>query len=532
MSPSQFLTLRGYSCGLTSVVERVGDAELSLSISRARVMLGHWVVWHFLHWTASQTLDTCLDHYSTHLHCACWVKALVKDVSGQLLTSKRSITVSFNRVFPALRSSSASNVPDAVVSTVSTKSDSQARFRDLCLSILAQWLGLQPTSTSKAAKPSPNLWDIQGGFIHFLASMHKPALFLLPEVHQLFTTPVPYGFSRMGTVNGAVLPTIVRNNLLYADDRAKLLDKASVSLESTAPDIVHAVMSCETESDVSQLMPHLGKDVFVCAASNFIRSARPFMDEDLPLNDQCQWIASSEDQRNPLREHSKSRSIFTNSSSINLDFLRTRGGLFSTILFRGITYNSDFLFKYQLVAFASLEDWMSATKGIASKKICNMKAYGARPISGRSKDLASSYWDKTANWETWLRDNPNPSFTDLHQFIHTCNFNQVGDLLALLVAEDLYYGGICGGPDPHDFAKEVLKMGKGAFKAFKHFNILPDSTNPSSVQNINAFVDAYQAVLDNLTISGDEDLLPDIIVFEHLCCKIFRAWYANILPSS
>lgn len=528
--PSHFLALRGFCGQLSSVMDRIADAELFLSVSRARVMLGHWHVWCYLHSTVYAELDVCLLHYRTNTRCSCWLRSLVVYVSGLLAGTTRSTPVCFQKAFPALKTAASRAIPDAVVSKASTNTDPHQQLKDFCLAAFAQWLGLQPTtsSTPTSGKPSPDLWDIRGGVVHYLASMHKPALFLLPEVHHLFSTPVPYGFSALCFVNGAVLPAIVYDQLLYTDERSTLLDSLSDALENIAPDIVNAVASCPVMVAGLQLQAELGRDVFLRLAAGFLRSTRPLLNEELPSNGLCKWITADNDKLNPLREYAKSRSLFRNDSGINSSFLHTRAGLFSVVVFRAITFNSAYLFRYKRAAFRSLDDWEKAIRGVPGKDVCNMRAYG-QPISGRSHHLASTYWEKCITWEQWLKKHPTPSFEELHNYIKFLNFSNVGDLLAILITEDLYYGDVCDPPNQCSFAQTVLKMSKGAQDILTHFHVLPNTHTIDSKDNIDAFIDTYHALSESLQLTEDDDLLPDIMVFEHLSCKIDRAWKANKL---
>lgn len=358
--------------------------------------------------------------------------------------------------------------------------------------------------------------------------MHKPALFLLPQVHKLFNSPIPYGFSIIRHLNGRVLPCVIQKQLLFTAERNTLLDEASDALRYITPDIVNAVMSCPaTRLPVTE--QKIGRDVFIGIAGNFLRSVRPLKGDSQDLDGRCTWIRAHDDQRNPLREYAQSRRIFRADTRITTDFLRTRAGLFSLIVFRAITFNSDFLSEWGRVFFTSLSDWRDTVQSVpAGIEICNMCAYG-QPIAGRSMDHASVYWELVAQWEPWLATHPHPSFEDVKGFISATNFPQVGELLGMLVAEDLYYGGVCTAPQTSIFAANILHLGLGSARVLQLFNILPNMDQLNCEENEEALLDVYQDLLSYLEGEGEDDLMPDIIVFEHLCCKVYRAWKAGML---
>ncbi len=527
---THLVEMRSYWSDLESTSSQVVDAKIILSFSHARIMLGHWLLWGHLHSTVAQSLHACYRHYQNNQRCSCWTRGLVLFVTGLYSSPKRFASVSFSRVFPNARLPNSASLLPANVTTNSSDLDLNMRRRvvHVCLSVLAQWLGLQPSQERSKAKPPVDLWDIRGGMIHILASMRKPGLFLLEEVYKLFLTPVPYVFSKQVFINGRVLPSVIQECLLYTADKNDALSNSSAALEHCAPDIFHSVMSSQPMEALPSLPSLPGADVFVRTARNLICSASTLNAQS--SNAQHKWILAKDDQRNPLRENAQSRSIFVQDPHITPDFLRTRAGLFSLIVFRAITFNSSFLFEQQLVAFDSLQEWKDAVEGLPEGDVCNMLAYG-QAMGGRSSKKASSYWEKTSEWESWLQKNPEPSFEDMHSFIADCNFSQVGDLTCILATEDLYYGEVCSAPDLRLFAHDILKMKKGAYKALNAFNVLPN-TDPNFAtcdQNVDSFLNVFQALQNELELTDDEALVPDIIIFEHLCCKVYRAWLKNML---
>ncbi len=233
-----------YWSDLESTSSQVVDAKIILSFSHARIMLGHWLLWGHLHSTVAQSLHACYRHYQNNQHCSCWTRGLVLFVTGLYSSPKRFASVSFSRVFPNARLPNSASLLPANVTTNSSDLHVNMRCRvvHVCLSVLAQWLGLQPSQERSKAKPPVDLWDICGGMIHILASMRKPGLFLLEEVYKLFLTPVPYVFSKQVFVNGRVLPSVIQECLLYTTDKMMPFPIPPWRL-NTAP-LISSTVSC------------------------------------------------------------------------------------------------------------------------------------------------------------------------------------------------------------------------------------------------------------------------------------------------
>ncbi|KLO04202.1 hypothetical protein SCHPADRAFT_947885 [Schizopora paradoxa] len=250
------------------------------------------------------------------------------------------------------------------------------------------------------------------------------------------------------------------------------------------------------------------------------RNLRSTADDD-PLK---KWMGRMNDQRNPDREGASSRMVFNSDKSMTVCFMKSRGGIFSEALFRGVTYSSKYLLEGDaVVKFDDLKAWKAATANIPHKDLCNKTAYGTA-MGGRSPRHASEYWKKSAKWPTFLREHPNPSFVETLDHIKQQKFPQVGPLTAMLMAEDLVYAGVAEFPSDEEFAEVALGMKKGACWALDAFNALPDYQGYVTPNNVEAFINLYHDLKALLATTGDDDLLPDIFVFEHLCCKMYRAF--------
>jgi hypothetical protein len=124
----------------------------------------------------------------------------------------------------------------------------------------------------------------------------------------------------------------------------------------------------------------------------------------------------------PFREHAPSRIRFkTEDGPFHESIVCTRFGLFSALIWRGITFTARFSLEQKMVFhdFQEFQDeiFKARCSHPESDYICNPKAYGVYN-KFRSPKLAEDYWKATGiyDWTSYVQGNPT-SFTDCyHQF--------------------------------------------------------------------------------------------------------------------
>ena len=142
--------------------------------------------------------------------------------------------------------------------------------------------------------------------------------------------------------------------------------------------------------------------------------------------------------------------------------MQTCTGIFSSAVFRGITFGTDFS-RSGPVTFDSLDNWNSATEGLSVEKYCCQSAYG-QCNPGRVPALAESYWTTATKgeWEALFQSTPQVPFLNGYDFLLSNRFPQLGPLGAYLLAADYAYAGAFAWPSSDDISAVIRSINKGA----------------------------------------------------------------------
>lgn len=245
--------------------------------------------------------------------------------------------------------------------------------------------------------------------------------------------------------------------------------------------------------------------------------------------------SGGQDFYSPLRELAYSRRRVTSSlGPFERDFIRTPGGFFSALVFRGVTFScAKFLERSHNNRFASLEAWETAvaeakSSGLSDSDICNVRAYGtAQPK--RTINNAKAYWQAASTlWPELLRVNGagttgKISWKDGHGFLRKEDPNrqdllpEIGPLTSLLLTIDLVYAGIFEYPTLDDFAATVWKVNLGGRKGLGNLKLASTSI---ALQDFQAMWKAlYNATDQQLSAVERENMGWDMFILEHALCK-------------
>ena len=237
--------------------------------------------------------------------------------------------------------------------------------------------------------------------------------------------------------------------------------------------------------------------------------------------------------------------------------LKTKEGFFSLLVFRGITFGTKFLKEKQHVFFPTLQSWLEAIKpfegnGYTKEYLCAMNAYG-QPSSQRCKENGQRfYWKAAENWVEAIKEYKEAvPFAVANKLISTTlkkDLFAFGTLTTLLLLGEhfIFYivttltGHFIGDlviskevtpPTDEEFIIAFLKMDKGALAALLLLDLpLHGKSNEGSKEekeyrlkeNARIILQLYNRVKELLSQHNLLFLLPDIIHFEHLLCKISR----------
>jgi hypothetical protein len=263
-------------------------------------------------------------------------------------------------------------------------------------------------------------------------------------------------------------------------------------------------------------------------------------------------VANSPDEYLPFREHAPSRAKVKESGGpFDPDFLRTMHGLFSILLWRGITFGCAFVIDHPTNRFTSLEEFLAVVEGNHDKDpsyFCKMNIY-TTPIAGRSIELAADYWEaaqlEADNWVN-LVNSANLTYTDLFKFFtknkdsapvvptkykksrtrpyryQSSSFPQIGSLIGHLMAADCHYSFL---PDPlpaSDLGDMICTLDMGALNGMRKLGLIAAGTtgNAHSRGEIReAFEGAYEFLRANLPPDCQAVMGFNSLMVEHSFCK-------------
>ena len=303
-------------------------------------------------------------------------------------------------------------------------------------------------------------------------------------------------------------------------------------IASTLTAVGESVMHSPHPQDASITLPPQLADV----ASNRVQQFIRFMGQacDVLLNKVDSHsasivqraILSDPDRYFPFREHAPSRlNVLQDNGPFSPQLMQTCTGIFSSAVFRGITFGTDFS-RSGPVTFDSLDDWNSATEGLSVEKYCCRSAYG-QCNPGRVPALAESYWTTATKgeWEALFQSTPQVPFLNGYDFLLSNRFPQLGPLGAYLLAADYAYAGAFAWPSSDDISAVIRSINKGAASGLQRLGFVTRTkTKKPGIDGTRKGVDLAREWISGEVIlrEGDPAIVNDIVV-EHSLCKLMRA---------
>ncbi|KAF8574139.1 hypothetical protein K439DRAFT_1624565 [Ramaria rubella] len=203
--------------------------------------------------------------------------------------------------------------------------------------------------------------------------------------------------------------------------------------------------------------------------------------EDSPL---FKLVKTDGDFYLPFREQAPSQSqVLQEGGPFETAYMNMRGGLFSGLIFQGVTFSAPALLDDHHNRFNVLGDWTEyhdLHSNLDFTHFCKMMAYGT-PNVFRGPAHIEAYWKGTATWEKTLQHGFN-TFTELWEYSMRVKKGRkvvphIGNLSAYLLATDIAYTGLV----PHATAKEVGKIiyisGKGSYHQMVDLKLIEQDSN-------------------------------------------------------
>ncbi|KAJ7110199.1 hypothetical protein C8R43DRAFT_904509 [Mycena crocata] len=233
------------------------------------------------------------------------------------------------------------------------------------------------------------------------------------------------------------------------------------------------------------------------------------------------------DHKMPFREYGPSyKSVCRDDGPFSPNWIRTRAGFFSALLFRGVTFHTSFVRNHTL--FEDLDAWETAIDGLPRGNYVTSCTYGGFPNARRAKDAkltARAYWEMSgvAQNLAWLTRMTPPTFTAFYDFI--LEFPQIGSLSAQLLTADYALHGVVKMPTLREQAILVHSIDKGAVSGLQALGYLP-AEGPFAQNKVVEAFEALYNYLDAELLQTEKDMMRfSPILLEHALCKIGRVAY-------
>lgn len=304
----------------------------------------------------------------------------------------------------------------------------------------------------------------------------------------------------------------------------------------------------------------------------FLRDAHAFLNRTptTVLNRAQLALDNRSDYLMPLRESAYSRMIVND--AMDLAHAKTRSGLFSLLIFRGISFNTgcfthtppdlrkvSFLVlcacktftNSKQIWFDTLESWQThrsqmdayfaipanlpaqyRRNGLGTQFWCNANAYGQH-LKDRTEAQAPKFWQLSQSIQ-W----PDPAWPEfpipfmvMHNWVHKIKKSNaelmasMGKLSIYLFVADMHAAGLVQLPSVQDMGLMINYLSAGAVSGLTLLGYLPRSFEANaSTRNLvaSAFEKFFQDMQQSFTAAEQQEMPWNTIVAEHCLCKLTR----------
>ncbi|KAJ2918881.1 hypothetical protein MD484_g1557, partial [Candolleomyces efflorescens] len=239
----------------------------------------------------------------------------------------------------------------------------------------------------------------------------------------------------------------------------------------------------------------------------------------------------------PIREweHARLRSKSA-SGPYHASFIKSREGIFSALVWRGITEGSLFAREGRM-QFSSVFDFQDAVDEMAHQhpeadisSVCIQQIHG-RYIGSRSGSNAITLWRdvlELPSWETFAQSYP--TFGECFHYFFQRTSSQDGkrrvediDTVSMFnVVADLAHAGICQGPTMEEVARYIVTVRGQSYKALCGFGLV-DSTRDSMEETVKALSSVQEAIAGRLQWEMIQSMGLDVIGLEYALARFTEA---------
>jgi len=188
----------------------------------------------------------------------------------------------------------------------------------------------------------------------------------------------------------------------------------------------------------------------------------------------AKWLHSKPDKHLAFRELAPSRAwARSNKGPFAKGVIRTTAGIVSAVVWRGITFGTEFALKGQMVFESANEfDAIRLSLNKPEAYFCDKAAYGRSNLQW-STGLAQEYWKSLQGGiQTHRAILGVLAILYVQKKNGTMLFPQLGPLASYLLTADLYYAGIVTKPTVDDMSTIIHQLNKGAVAGLEHLHLI------------------------------------------------------------
>ena len=221
--------------------------------------------------------------------------------------------------------------------------------------------------------------------------------------------------------------------------------------------------------------------------------------------------------------------------------VRTRGGFFSALILRALTFSAPMVLEDRHLYFQSIDDWDEFEKAAEAENkpkeyFADISAYGT-PNRRRNTSIVPDLWRASSLWEERIEDLEDGQFSpiEFYQWIcgkeashHSVKFTNIGPLTAYLITADYIHAGMVKMPTLDEMATLIHSIGRGALAGLRALGLLPRGVQAVTIDDVGLALDKLVNFLEEkLTEEEKKKMDFNLILVEHALCKFVRL---NVSP--
>lgn len=260
-----------------------------------------------------------------------------------------------------------------------------------------------------------------------------------------------------------------------------------------------------------------------------IESAKVTDPSYTPSTPTQQKMRTSGDHFQAWRDQAPSRAhILKPDGPFDPKWILTREGMFSVLLFRGVTFSAPAALQHPTGRFADLAAWntfVQVNKEKGNSFLCNVRAYGNGV--GRGPRVVLRLWESSAELLERLTAEKKPTFDEIWDHIATGRsakdgemlYPTMGLLIGYLLCVDLVSAGVLDPPSLDRMGEIVYEIGMGGREGLRKLRLIGERASKEEVSL--AFRSLYDFLQDKFALQFP-DLHFDMFILEHGLCKYKR----------